>query len=206
MTPRPDVSALRRPQIMEAALACFIRKGYVHTSMDDIVAACGLSKGSVYWYFPSKEALFAETLGMVFEKIESDLQSQLSGCRTAAAKLRLLAAASAQFGEEESGLFSLFLEFWRQIGAGGQASHIWASVLHRYKELTISILQEGRKQNEFRDGDYEQLVWAVMAAFDGLATYKVLMPELDLPKIGRTFIEVILAGLKPTGRKPKNGC
>ena len=51
MPPRPDVSEERRGQIIEAALACFTRKGYANTTIDDIVAESGLSKGAIYWYF-----------------------------------------------------------------------------------------------------------------------------------------------------------
>jgi len=45
----------RRAQILDAALACFARKGYARTTMDDLVRASGLSKGSLYWHFESKE-------------------------------------------------------------------------------------------------------------------------------------------------------
>ena len=58
MPPRPDLSAERRAQIVRAALTCFSRKGYAKTTMDDIVAESGLSKGSLYWYFESKDELF----------------------------------------------------------------------------------------------------------------------------------------------------
>ena len=51
MTPRPDVSEERKAQIYQAALACFNRKGYYRTTMDDIVAESVLSKGSLHWYF-----------------------------------------------------------------------------------------------------------------------------------------------------------
>jgi AcrR family transcriptional regulator len=62
MPPRPDVSAERHAQIIKAALACFSRKGYTNTTMDDIVAESGLSKGSLYWYFDSKDDLFAQAV------------------------------------------------------------------------------------------------------------------------------------------------
>ena len=38
MTPKVDVADERRAQIMQAALACFTRKGYNNTTMDDIAA------------------------------------------------------------------------------------------------------------------------------------------------------------------------
>ncbi|MBT2209424.1 TetR/AcrR family transcriptional regulator [Actinomadura sp. NEAU-AAG7] len=44
----------RRRQILDAARACFIRKGIHETSMQDVFAASGLSAGAVYRYYKSK--------------------------------------------------------------------------------------------------------------------------------------------------------
>jgi len=44
-------------QILDAARACFLRQGLHATTMDDIIAASGLSAGAVYGHFPGKEAL-----------------------------------------------------------------------------------------------------------------------------------------------------
>ncbi len=48
----------RRAQILDAAFRCFAEKGYHAARMDDLVAASGLSKGSLYWHFKSKEDVF----------------------------------------------------------------------------------------------------------------------------------------------------
>ncbi|MGH9057469.1 MAG: TetR/AcrR family transcriptional regulator [Acidimicrobiales bacterium] len=48
----------RRADILAGALACFARTGYHATTMADVAAAAGVSKGTPYLYFPSKEALF----------------------------------------------------------------------------------------------------------------------------------------------------
>ncbi len=48
----------RREQIIAAGLACFARSGYYATTMADVAAQAGVSKGTPYLYFPSKEALF----------------------------------------------------------------------------------------------------------------------------------------------------
>ncbi|MGE5289209.1 MAG: TetR/AcrR family transcriptional regulator [Micromonosporaceae bacterium] len=50
--------AARRNQIIAAALACFARAGYHATTMADVAAQAGVSKGTPYLYFESKEALF----------------------------------------------------------------------------------------------------------------------------------------------------
>lgn len=48
----------RRAQLIAAALACFARAGYQATTMADVAAEAGVSKGTPYLYFPSKQALF----------------------------------------------------------------------------------------------------------------------------------------------------
>ena len=53
-----QVRAARRDQIIAAALACFARAGYHATTMADVAAQAGVSKGTPYLYFDSKEALF----------------------------------------------------------------------------------------------------------------------------------------------------
>jgi len=50
--------AARREQIIAAGLACFGRSGYHATTMADVAAQAGVSKGTPYLYFDSKEALF----------------------------------------------------------------------------------------------------------------------------------------------------
>lgn len=50
--------ARRRGGILAAAAKAFARRGFERTEVDEIAGACGVSKGTVYRYFPSKESLF----------------------------------------------------------------------------------------------------------------------------------------------------
>jgi AcrR family transcriptional regulator len=47
----------RPDEVLDAALDLFISKGFANTRVEDIATAAGLSKGAVYLYFPSKEAI-----------------------------------------------------------------------------------------------------------------------------------------------------
>ncbi|MDH5797078.1 MAG: TetR/AcrR family transcriptional regulator, partial [Paracoccaceae bacterium] len=42
---------------MNSALSLFTERGYANTSVEDIAARAGISKGAVYLYFPSKQAI-----------------------------------------------------------------------------------------------------------------------------------------------------
>src|SRR5512142_2985327 len=48
----------RPPEILDAALAVFAQKGFAATKLDDIAAKAGITKGTIYLYFDSKQALF----------------------------------------------------------------------------------------------------------------------------------------------------
>lgn len=47
----------RPDEVLDAALALFIEKGFANTRVEDIAVRAGLSKGAVYLYFSSKEAI-----------------------------------------------------------------------------------------------------------------------------------------------------
>lgn len=196
MPPRSDVTAERRAQIMQAALVCFNRKGYNNTTMDDIVAESGLSKGSLYWYFKSKDDLFAEALLSVFANIGQEALAGLEQCATTSDKVRAMAQTAASFGNAAQGLFNLFLEFWASSPRREEAGQLWSGLLDQYKDVIVGIIQEGMNKGEFRHVDAEQLAWAFMAAYDGLAAYVMLMPGLDIDQISQAFVETLLGGLE----------
>ena len=113
MTPRPDVSEERKAQIYQAALVCFSRKGYHQTTMDDIVAESGLSKGSLYWYFKSKKelflSLFQEVMGQLGQAWEAIAANQ-----EASATDKLLASLALFRAElkEMVPFFGVMMEAW----------------------------------------------------------------------------------------------
>lgn len=66
----------RVPQILDAALTEFSRRGYAATRMDDIARRSGLSKGGLYAHFDSKDAIFKALLDRVLLEIDWDGVSQ----------------------------------------------------------------------------------------------------------------------------------
>ncbi|WP_405164794.1 TetR/AcrR family transcriptional regulator [Nocardia sp. NBC_01499] len=66
-----ELFAQRRRHVLTSAWTCFARDGFHATSMDQIVAATGLSISAVYRYFPSKDDLIDATAGEALELIGS---------------------------------------------------------------------------------------------------------------------------------------
>jgi AcrR family transcriptional regulator len=65
---------IRRAEILDAAFAIFIERGYSNTSLNDIIAGAGYSKGMFYHHFTSKEALLEALFDRITVRIYADLE------------------------------------------------------------------------------------------------------------------------------------
>ena len=73
MSPKPDVSDERKYQILNAAEQVFTKKGLDLARMDDIAEETGLSKGTLYLYFKSKDDLIIAILDRIFRAFSNRL-------------------------------------------------------------------------------------------------------------------------------------
>lgn len=61
----------RRRELLKIAYRLFLEKGYDNTSIDEIIAAAGIAKGTYYYHFPSKEATLEAVIAMMLaEEVE----------------------------------------------------------------------------------------------------------------------------------------
>lgn len=68
----------RPGEIVDAALALFVERGFAATRLDDVAERAGVSKGTVYLYFDSKEALLAEAVGRNIGPLLADFSQQMT--------------------------------------------------------------------------------------------------------------------------------
>lgn len=199
MTSKSSASTESRERILQSALECFLRKGYNKTTMDDIVAESNLSKGTLYWYFDSKKELFNAALMSVAEELSQGTAAIQDSYPTASDKLRAISQAAVEIGEEVTGFFSLFLEFWASSSRREELGHVWLDLLEEYQDAIADIIEEGIASGEFRPVDADSLVWALLAAYDGMAAYLMLRPDLNLAQINEAFTDVLIKGLLADG-------
>jgi AcrR family transcriptional regulator len=69
----------KRDAIRDAAAKLFASKPYHEVRLDDVVAAAGIGKGTLYVYFKSKDELFAALVIEAFEKLVESMEHRLSG-------------------------------------------------------------------------------------------------------------------------------
>jgi AcrR family transcriptional regulator len=199
MSPKVDVADERRAQIMQAAMTCFARKGYHETTMDDIVAESGLSKGSLYWYFKSKKELFLSLLTVSLEELGSNLEETLADPSLSAAdKLRYYCESVALIPKNTSSeLIAIMVDLWAQTRHDDQVSRILVEIYQPYLEQLTALLEEGVAKEEFRPVKAAHLASLLIAAYDGLVLQVVVGLPIDTQEITATFLDVLLKGLRP---------
>lgn len=65
----------RRSHILAAALDVFSRQGFAQARLDDVARQAGIAKGTVYLYFPTKEALFEELIRSAVTPVLSQVEA-----------------------------------------------------------------------------------------------------------------------------------
>ncbi len=87
---RAEQKARRPQEILEAAFEEFTVKGYAATRVEDVAARLGVTKGTIYLYFPTKEVLFEEMFRHMSTPFKDVLASVGSFKGTCADRLRAL--------------------------------------------------------------------------------------------------------------------
>jgi AcrR family transcriptional regulator len=97
----PTPSQETRERILEAAVNVFASKGYHDTKVDDIVAESNTSKGSFYFYFPSKQDIFLALVdtfaGLLESRLHDRIQAETSGVARVDLALRVCLETFGQY-------------------------------------------------------------------------------------------------------------
>lgn len=68
----------RPDEILDAATGLFLEQGYAHTSVAQIATAAGLSKGAVYLYFPSKQAVLEGLVARAIQPMSMQVLAEVA--------------------------------------------------------------------------------------------------------------------------------
>lgn len=202
MVPRTEeqneiVRARRRAQLLKAAQRVFTRKGFHAASVADVVAEAGVSQGTVYHYFDSKEALL---LAVFTEWETGNLQEEIGQALlaepTAAGKLGLLAQAATQRVSSSLQLLEASVEFWSHIPRNGKIRKGFKQMFEHMAGDVAMVIQQGIDVGEFRKVDATVMARLMIATYDGLVLQWLADRKgIDWNACTETLTSVLLQGL-----------
>lgn len=166
----------RRAQILDAALECFARRGYHTTTMDDLVTASGLSKGSLYWHFESKLEVFLA----LFDRLQEELFDGWEAMRKSEPAVRKWMRSGLDVGFQILSEQRELVFIWAEFLSLPEGRERIAGVYRTWRGVLEEIIADGVAQGEFRDVDVAVAATTLMAALEGLALQAMVDPEFDI--------------------------
>lgn len=194
----------RRGQILRSARSVFIEKGYLAARVDDVARRAGLSKGAVYFYFPSKRDLFLALVREEHENTYSFIDQADHDDRPAAVKLLDL---GRKYLDYFAGLKSpprFFMMMSEQAIRDEEVREELIAVHSRFVDACTRILAQGMAEGTFRPLDPLAVAQILKALIDGLAGESAIGLRPDRERLAGDGIQVILSGilLPPDSKAP----
>lgn len=180
--PRPNVSEARKQDILLAAAQVFTAQGLSIARMDDIAAAAGISKGTVYLYYPSKEKLIEALLHRLFEPLEAALMTLQTNEAPSRERLRQYAQDTIAAFDGASALHPLILELFALSRRQDFAGQLFGAYFVRYRDSLRDILQAAAQANTLSlaafGGDAARASLSFMAMLEGVLILALINPNL----------------------------
>jgi len=198
----------RPGDILDAALEAFVENGFAATRLEDVAQRAGVSKGTLYLYFESKEALFKaavrENIVPFLERAEQRVEAYRGPSRD------LLAEVMRGWWKDmhESRITGLPKLMVSEASNFPEAARFFFDeVVQRVRGLFARVLRRGIERGEFRPVDVEYTVRVAMAPVVMALIWKHSMVKCQIDAIDadrqlQALIDVLLHGIV---REPEEG-
>jgi AcrR family transcriptional regulator len=206
----------RPQQLLDAALTLFVEKGFAATRAEEVAQRAGVSKGTLYLYYPSKEELLKAV-------IREHLSSRIAAGAAEAEKHRgavahLLREVFSRwclevFDGPTSGVFKLIITEVRNFP--DLAGFYTREVVQPAEQLIARIVQRGIDSGEFDDLDVPGVVHSLILPMVMLCLHKHSLgacpahhEDFDAHAFIRSHIDLVIRGLlhnRADTQRPERG-
>jgi AcrR family transcriptional regulator len=188
----------RRSAVLAAARRIFADKGYHATSIDDIIAAADIARGTFYLYFESKRAIFDELLDQLFTTLASTVKRIEVG-PTALPPVEQMDATVDRVLDtllENREMARILLR--EAVGIDGEFDQKLAQFYGRIEALLVSAVQTGQEMGLVRPCEATVVARCVLGSVKEVVHWAFVDVDpttLDLHRLGREVIAFTLKGL-----------
>ncbi len=186
----------RREQVLDTAARMFFERGYEATTTQDIGAALGLLKGSVYYYISSKEELLFELIEQYHDDTRVYFEAILASEASALEKLAALIATETAHTATNLTKSSLFYTEWRSLSP--ERRHSILEERRRHEKAVEQWIQEAQAAGDIRaDVDPKIATLAIFGMVNSVYRWFSGDGRRTAEQIGQSFSDLVLNGLTP---------
>jgi AcrR family transcriptional regulator len=199
-TKKEIVTAFRTREILAAARQLLEQRGPEAMTMEEIAAAAGVAKGTLYLYFLSKDDLILALINQVGENILRDVEASLQAAGTPPEKLGRVVSVLLEYLNRERLLFPIYA---RELVRGeGEAREGFRRRAHELEEefvaLVTRLFAEGIAAGQFIPANPRLLTFLIRGLVRATGYYQKAEGKADAAKEALPVILTLLSsGLIP---------
>jgi AcrR family transcriptional regulator len=189
---------LRRAAVMDVARQIFSQQGYHDTSIDDLIEAAGIARGTFYLYFESKRAIFDQLLEELFATLASTVQRIDVSPGALPPVEQMNATVDRVFGTLLANRELARLLLREAVGLDAEFDQKLRDFWGRITTLLVRALETGRQMGLVRDCDPQVVARCILGAAKEVVHYAFVEndpAEKDVQRLGRQLIAFALKGL-----------
>jgi AcrR family transcriptional regulator len=165
--------------------------------MDDIVEESGLSKGTLYWYFKSKEDIINAILRRLFAGALESLESLLEAEGTVSERLVQLTSDRVTGMKRMSSLVPIIFEFYAVAVHQQWVQQFIGEYFKHFRKLLEDLIQQGIDRGEFRRVNATEAAISLASIYEGLTIHWLIDPQtVQWDILSESSIPILLNGLK----------
>lgn len=180
-----DKAQLKRQLILERAKAVFAQKGYLSVTMKDIVDACEISRGGLYLYFDSVDAIFQAVLNEDDELFDIGRVEMAEDSTVLDLLTLFLKFQKKKIVKKDDCLSRAVYEYFLKDQEFAKDSFLKKQFDYEVKVLS-QIIELGMHEGEFYATDAKMCAYQMMLAIEGMKI-KQLTTKLNQRMIDRQF-------------------
>jgi AcrR family transcriptional regulator len=144
LTKEQLVKQFRRSEIIKAARTVFAKHGYQKATIDMIAAHAGIAKGTVYFYFNNKEAIFLQALEESAKKLLQNLSDIVQEKVDPITRIKKSVLYFFEFIEDDKDFYCIFHTVILECQLRELASHMQKvqGFIHNYYSIIAPTLKE----------------------------------------------------------------
>ena len=187
----------RKKQIMDAAQAIVVKKGYDQSRMDDIVKIAQLSKGAIYWYYKSKKDVYLSLIDYWFNEYSEGILENFNDSDSASMQLKSLFNYFVDQFEKNPDTFKIMVEFWRTAGLDQDFNDKLQEIYSQFLEYIIDIIKNGINNGEFKKVNPRITALSILINIEGIHWFTLFDKSgVEAHEYINTISNFILNGLK----------
>jgi AcrR family transcriptional regulator len=200
---KKESEAVRRKQILDAALRCFARNGYHETRMDDVVQESGLTKGAIYFYFKGKRDLFIALIDRHLNE-EKALWRKLLEEHELGPDLLVTGGLRHLKGHlEDNRIAPLMAESFAESYRDETIRTRIKELNDEWRGMVKEVFDQAARDEKIRELDSESLSSSILALIIGLVNqYWLSGGKLDYRRVWKEFSNALLEGIQKAGERP----